>query len=250
MTIPMDGLPFLFFFIALVYSMVGFAGGSSYLLVLTLAGFSHTQSAPVALVCNLAVAGIGFCNFLKAGYFRWTLVLPFIVLSVPMAFFGSKIPISKEVFLWFLGISLCFAGLRIFFIRQDLEGSAGTSPARLWKWGLPIGAIFGFFSGLVGIGGGIFLSPFLILTRWASIRQASAAASFFIFINSLSGLVGKMQQGFVLPDNLWVYMIPAFLGGLAGSKLGLSHVSSVNLERVLAVLTLFISVTTLSRLWG
>ncbi len=235
-------LPLLFFAVAFIYSTVGFAGGSSYLLVLTLAGFTHTQSAPIALICNLVVSSVGFFHFYKAGHFRFRLVLPFMALSIPLAFVGAHVPLKKEVFYILLGACLAFAGLRLFLLRSGSADKREITTKRLWSLGLPAGALMGFFSGLVGIGGGIFLSPFLILTGLATLGEASAAASFFIFVNSLSGLAGKLQNGLALTPNLWLLAFSAFLGGWIGSRLGSHHLPLIKLQRILAGLVLFISI--------
>ncbi len=243
MSISGDFLPLLFFTIALVYSTVGFAGGSSYLLVLTLAGFPHTQSIPIALVCNLAVSSVGFWNFARAGHFRFRFILPFMVLSIPMAFVGSRIPIGNELFILLLSVCLAFAGLRLFVTRLVPIEPRLSEFRQLWFLGLPVGAMMGFLSGLVGIGGGIFLSPFLILNRLASIKEASAAASCFIFVNSLSGLIGKAQHGFILHGDWWMLVFPALCGGLVGSRLGSRRLPLIGLQRILAGLVLFISIS-------
>ncbi len=237
----MTPLPFLFFLIALTYSTVGFAGGSSYLLVLTLAGFSHTQSAPIALFCNLIVSGVGFFNYYKAGHFRFKRVLPFMMLSLPMAYVGARIPLGKEVFFLLLGVCMAFAGLRIFLMKTDLEDKREMSTQKLLFLGVPAGGLMGFFSGLVGIGGGIFLSPFLILTGMATLSEASAAATFFIFVNSLSGLIGKMQSGLILDMQLWPLALSVLGGGWIGSRLGSKRLPLAGLQRILAALILFIS---------
>lgn len=243
MNLSAETLPFFFFVVALVYATVGFAGGSSYLLVLTLAGFSQPQGAPIALICNLIVSSVGFWNFSRSGHFRFRLILPFLALSIPTAFVGSRILIAKELFFILLGFSLAFAGLRLFFLENRPSDKRLISVRPLWFLGLPAGGVMGFFSGLIGIGGGIFLSPFLILTRLASVREASAAASFFIFVNSLSSLIGKMQNGsLTLPEGWWLLALPAFFGGWIGSSLGSKRVSPVKAERVLAGLILFISI--------
>ena len=234
-------LPILFLFIAYIYSLVGFAGGSSYLLVLTLAGFSQTQSAPMALICNLVVSSVGFYHFYRAGHFRFRLALPFLVLSIPMAIVGAHIPVKKEFFYLLLGMCLAFAGLRLFLSQAVFSGKHAVTPEKLWSLGLPAGAVMGFFSGLVGIGGGIFLSPFLILTRLATISEASAAASFFIFVHSLSGLIGKKQSGLVLAFNPWLLMLLAFVGGWIGSRFGSGRLLLFKFQRVLGVLMLYIS---------
>jgi len=236
-----DALPFFFFLIAFIYSTVGFSGGSSYLLVLTLAGFTHTQSAPIALVCNLVVSSVGFFHFYKGGHFRLRLVLPFMMMSIPMAFMGACTPLGKELFFLLLGICLAFAGFRLFLLRVGVENKRTMNTQKLWFVGLPVGGLIGFFSGLVGIGGGIFLSPFLILTGLATLSEASAAASFFIFVNSLSGLLGKMQSGLTLDVHLWLLAISALGGGWIGSRLGSNRLPLAGLQRVLAALLLFVS---------
>lgn len=234
-----DFLPFWFFVIALVYSSVGFAGGSSYLLVLTMAGFAQTQSAPLALICNLAVSAVVSVQFYRAGHFRARLALPFAVLSVPMAFLGSKIHVQKEIFLALLAFSLSIAALRLFLQRPEASARPAAGPA--WKAALPIGAGIGFLSGIVGIGGGIFLSPILVLKRWASPKEAGSSASFFIFVNSLSGLIGRIQTGIAFEGGWTLLLAAAFMGGLAGSKLGAERLSQVRLQKVLAVLLLYLS---------
>ncbi len=241
MNIVEQMLPFLFFLVALVYSSVGFAGGSSYLLVLTLAGVPQPESAPTALVCNLVVSSVIFWNFFKAGHFRPRLVLPFMALSIPMAFLGAKIPIGKQAFLLLLGISLALASLRILFLREEKGKKSTANFKELCRVGLPAGGVMGFFSGLLGIGGGIFLSPFLLLTRLADMKEASAAASFFIFVNSLSGLVGKMQNGFSINENLPLLVLSVLCGGWIGSRLGSDRLSSGGLQKILAGVILFAS---------
>lgn len=242
MVLSSEMLPITFFAVAFIYSMVGFAGGSSYLLVLTLAGFAHTQSAPIALICNLAVSSAGIWNFYKAGHFRFRLILPFMVLSIPMAFLGARVPIGKELFFLLLGICLAFASLRLYLVKTGAADKRILSVRELWSLALPAGGFMGFFSGLVGVGGGIFLSPFLILSGLATLSEASAAASFFIFVNSLSGLLGKMQSGLILDTNLWSLVFSALGGGWIGSRLGSRRLlPSTGLQRVLAGLLLFVS---------
>jgi uncharacterized protein len=236
----MEPLPFLFFIIALIYSSVGFAGGSSYLLALTMAGISHAESAPIALLCNLIVSSIGIWNFQRAGHLRPEILLPFLLLSVPMAFLGAGIGVSKKVFLLLLGGSLAVAAFRLFLSRIP-ETPQAAEPARLWRWGLPAGAVMGFFSGVIGIGGGIFLSPFLVLMRLAPIRQASAAASVFIFVNSLSGLAGMMQKGILFPKTLPLLAVAAALGGWIGSRGASRFLPQEGIQKILGVAILYIA---------
>ncbi len=240
----LDFLPLIFFLVAFVYSLAGFAGGSSYILFLTLAGFSHTQSSGVALLCNLIVSAITFYHFKKAGHFRWNLVWPFALSSIPALWLGSQIQIQKETLLVLLGLCFAIIGLRLLFSKTVLFSQApetGLNHSRRIALALPSGALMGFFSGLIGIGGGIFLSPFLILTRWADAKKASAAAACFIFINSLVGLLGRVGQGFEFSQGYWLWILPALVGGWLGSRVGSGLVSQIKFERVLATFYLFLS---------
>ncbi len=235
MLIPLCGL---FFLIATLYSMAGFGGGSSYLAVLVLAGFPYQSIAPVALACNLIVSGTGFVNFYRAGYLKWKNVLPFAVLSVPMAYWGGSLPISKGLFSLLLGLSLIVVAFRMLFVPRPFEGRQSTPESQVWKIGLPVGGVIGFLSGLVGIGGGIFLSPVLLLLGWANAKEAAAAASIFIFLNSAAGLLGHAGKAAVDLNRLWPLALAVFWGGHIGSRMGSAHLPKKVLERILAVLVL------------
>ncbi|MGH7197706.1 MAG: sulfite exporter TauE/SafE family protein, partial [Candidatus Omnitrophota bacterium] len=201
----------------------------------------YAEIKPIALFCNLVVSSVGFWNFYKAGYFDAKKVLPFAALSVPMAFIGAKVPIGKEAFTLLLGFSLAMAGLRIFFLRKDRGEGRVLSQKEWWIYGLPIGALIGFFSGLIGIGGGIFLAPILILTRWAKLKEASAAAAFFIFVNSLSGFISKFKPEVFTDHNLFILGLAALAGGVVGSSLGARRLPEIRMQQVLAGLLLFVS---------
>ena len=169
-----------FFSVALVYSMAGFAGGSSYLALLVLSGMDYRLLPAVALVCNLAVASHSFYFFRR--HFSLKSVLPFAVTSVPLAYLGGRMEIEKKTFILLLGLSLLAAGFRLFFSRKK-EAVKSVSAPVLWTVGILSGAVLGFLAGLVGIGGGIFLSPLLMLMGWADAKRAAGAAAFFILIN-------------------------------------------------------------------
>ncbi len=188
-------LPFAFFAIALLYAMVGFGGGSSYLAVLALIGVSHTVIPQVALVCNIIVSGGGVWHFRRTGHLAFGKIAPFIAVSIPMAYLGGRIAVGQDVFIILLAVSLFAAGARTLMPSPDLRGLRHVSTVAAWRIGLPLGAVLGFFAGVVGIGGGIFLSPALILIRWADARGAAAAASVFVLVNSLSGLAGQFTKG-------------------------------------------------------
>ena len=235
-------LPTAFFFIALFYSMVGFGGGSSYLAVLALAGLPYRSIPTVSLFCNLIVTIGGCWNFYRGGHFEAKAVLPFVIFSIPMAYLGGRMTIGKEVFSILLGISLLVAALRMFLPEHSFERSKEISWATAWRIGLPTGGLLGFLAGLVGIGGGIFLSPFLLFLKWVNVKEASAAASFFIMVNSLSGLLGQAQKGTVQTYLLLPLGISVLLGGQIGSRLGAYRLSKVSLNRILGALILYASV--------
>lgn len=238
-------LPLAFFLIAFIYSLVGFAGGSSYLLLLALAGVSTAYIPQIALICNLVVSAVAFYHFKKNQDFRWKKALPFIAFSVPMAFFGAKIPLSHSWFCALLAVALFCAAFRIFFSKPiggavDIE----TDPKKLMVVGLPIGAGIGFLSGLLGIGGGVFLAPILILMRWVSVKETAAIVSLFIFLNSLSGFVSRFGQGFAWRDEYFALILCALMGGFLGSRVGsMQKWPRIYLERALALLLMYLSST-------
>lgn len=252
----MEHLPLLtalFFVAALVYSMAGLGGGSSYLALLTLFSFSYSFIPKAALFCNLVVVVSGFWFFTRAGYFSLKRTLPFVVSSIPMAYWGGSISIEKTLFTLLLGLSLAVASLRMFFSDRTFQ----TRPALAWKqaWviGLPVGAVLGLLSGIVGIGGGIYLTPLLLLMGWADAKQAAASASFFILVNSIAGLIGQFSKS-GLPSGLevsalWLLLGAAFLGGQIGSRLGSQKISPLILQRISASLILYASGRLLIGLW-
>lgn len=236
-------LPAAFFLVAFLYSIAGFAGGSSYLAILILSGLAYQQVPLIALFCNLIVSAGTFFHFYKGGHFDFKKALPWILFSIPMAFVGGKMQISRQLFFILLGLSLFAAGTRMLFADKEFETSRIISTRELWLVGLPAGAALGFLSGLVGIGGGIFLSPLLLLMRWVQAKQAAAIASFFIFVNSLSGLLGQAQKTvFPLTENLIFLGLAVFLGGQIGSSLGAYHLPRLKLQRVAAALILYVSI--------
>lgn len=241
-------LPVLFFLAALVYSMVGFAGGSSYLAILILAGLPYGQVPPIALVCNLIVSISAFWHFLKGGYFEWKHALPFVVFSIPMAFLGGRTPIAKELFYFFLGFSLFAAGIRMCMPDKNFKEARPVSSRERWFLGMPLGAGLGFVSGLVGIGGGIFLSPLLFFMRWADAKEAAAAASFFILVNSFAGLLGQLQKGMPVPGDWLLWLgLTVFFGGQLGARAGACRLPRLEIQRITAALILYVSFSLLSK---
>ena len=243
-------LPIAFFFIAFIYSMVGFAGGSSYLAILILAGLPYKQVPPIALLCNLIVSCSAFWHFYKGGYFDFKKALPFIVFSIPMAFLGGKMAIGKELFCLLLGFSLFVAGLRMLTPDKNFSEIRAVSLKEMWLIGMPLGAALGFLSGLVGIGGGIFLSPLLLLMRWLDAKQTATAASFFILVNSLSGLFGQMHKGAMAPSESFIFLgLAVLLGGQFGARIGVYRLPRLGIQRITALLILYVSINLLGKVF-
>lgn len=230
-----------FFVVALVYSMAGFAGGSSYLALLALGGLNYLSLPPISLVCNIIVASSAFYFFHRAGHFSWRNTVPFMVTSIPFAYLGGQMPISNELFVWLLSASLIIAGFRLFL--SDRSVSAKKSPSRLVLFlaGPLIGILLGFWSGVVGIGGGILLSPLLLLLGWAGSKEAAAASSFFILVNSMAGLAGHLTKGTFDGTFLIPLALAVFLGGQIGSRLGTQVISRPILQKITAALLLVVA---------
>lgn len=233
----------LFFIIALVYSAVGFGGGSSYIAALALFDYPYESIPVIALICNLIVVSGGIYHFRNKGHFKWFLFWPFAVSSIPMAFIGGRIPVSKEFFLILLGACLIVIAVRLFFINRTIKD---YSEYRLPKTPLAIilGAILGLLAGLVGIGGGIFLAPVLLHLRWGLPKQIAATAALFILLNSLSGLAGQFVKGTSMIDlqDYWPLFLSVFVGGQIGSRIGSGSVLSHRMIKDLtALLVLFVS---------
>ncbi|PKL76018.1 MAG: sulfoacetate transporter, partial [Candidatus Melainabacteria bacterium HGW-Melainabacteria-1] len=210
----------LFFGVALLYALVGFGGGSSYTALLFLFGLPYALIPTISLLCNLIVVSGGSWHFCRQGHYVPRLFWPFALSSVPMAFVGGLLPIGKELFLLLLGLSLFCAGLRLLWVETAAQGRETALPPV--PLALLIGAVLGLLSGLVGIGGGIFLAPLLLNLGWGRPKQVAATASLFILVNSLAGLLGQwLKQGNfadILP--YWPLLLAVLLGGQFGSRLG------------------------------
>ena len=233
------------FLVALIYSSVGHGGASGYLAILSFFSIPHDVMAASALCLNVLVAGLSFFIYWKARHFPWKLTWPFVLASVPFAFLGGLIKISPSLYALLLGGALSLAGLRLLF-NIDKNGSQIEA---IPSFGIAatLGGLIGLLSGVVGVGGGIFLSPILILFRWADPKKTAATSAFFILVNSISGLAGRYFRGNIHLTPKWSFMVfAAFGGGLLGSRLGAHYFSSPWLRRILAFV-LFLAVFKLMR---
>jgi uncharacterized membrane protein YfcA len=224
----------LIFAAALLYSSVGFAGGSGYLAAMALFGVAPTVMRPAALTLNICVAAIASAKYYRAGAFSWPVFWPFAAASVPFAFIGGALSLPGGVYRPILGGALVYAGWLCFW-RSAVEGGVETRRPHLPLMAA-VGAAIGLVAGLTGLGGGIFLSPLILLTGWARTRVVSGIAAAFILVNSAAGLLGLLSQSTVLPGQLPLWAVAAALGGLLGSELGSRHLSNTTIQRLLAVI--------------
>ena len=217
---------FCFFLVALLYSTVGHAGASGYLASMALLAFPPAVMKPTALALNIVVALVASARFYKAGYFSWRLFWPFALASVPMAYLGGGFTIDTRIYKILVGMSLLFAA-GYFFIHHR---SADDDAANIRLPGIPvalvIGGLIGLVSGLTGVGGGIFLSPVLLMAHWARFRQTAAVAAVFILANSVSGLLGHLHQGGGIAANLPIWAIAVLAGGFIGASLGATRLNN------------------------
>lgn len=226
--------------IAFLYSAVGHAGASGYLAVLTLFGFAAAVIRPTSLLLNLMVATLATIQFARAGHFSWRLFWPFAVLSVPAAFWGGRIPISPAVFKVVVGVVLLVSAARFFVQTEDPDQV--KAPSR--PVAIAVGGVLGLIAGLTATGGGIFLTPVMLLARWARTRNTAAVSAPFILVNSISGLVGFVSKGQPLPMLAWQLALVVVPAGLLGSHLG-SRRFPVRTIRLLLAIVLTIAGTKL-----
>lgn len=238
------------FLVAVLYSSVGHGGASGYLAVLALAGFARPEITPVVLVLNILVAVTGFVQYYLAGYFLPRLLLLFVVTSIPGAFIGGMIPVSEKVYAGLLGAALLAAAFRFLFLSRLVTAPTRSGGGPTYRTGLPIGLLLGILSGMVGVGGGIFLSPLLLLLGWADAKETAAVSSAFIVLNSLSGLAAHFLRGNPpAGELLFPLAVTVLIGGYAGSSMGARRLSLLSLQHLLGVVLLVAGLKLVGKLW-
>lgn len=257
----------LIFFMALLYSSVGHGGASGYLAAFGLMNVAVSVMKPSALVLNVLVSLIASVRFYQAGWFAWRVFAPFAVASIPFAYLGGGINLDSRVHKQIVGAILVYAAFRLWGLTREMRRAevSNGNPTQSFEdtpdekpiseiitsetsstvktsikpvpliFALAWGAGLGFLSGLVGVGGGIFLSPLLLLAGWATVQGASAIAAAFILANSLAGLAGAWSNVTVLPTSIYLWSVAAIVGGAIGAELGSRRFASVTLRRILAV---------------
>ena len=237
-------LSILFFVTATLYSSVGFGGGSTYLALLLLWGVPYYIFPAIALLCNIFVVSGNCFNYIRAGNLNLKLLVPYLVGSVPLAFIGGSLQIDKGLFEILLFLVLSTAGILLLFkfkSYDDIESDYKKIPFII---SLFIGSLLGFISGIVGLGGGIFLSPILFLLRAGKPQHIVTTTSIFILINSFSGIIGQLTKNAVFNEisNYWVLLLAVIIGGQLGNFLNLKFFSTKILALLTAVLVIFVAI--------
>lgn len=229
----------LLFVLAFLYSSVGHGGASGYLAILVLFNAAPEMMKTSALMLNVFVSLISFIMYARSGYFQWKLFLPFAIASIPAAYWGACMPLDEFLYKKILGICLLFPILR-------LSGLIGAEPEELkpfkWVYGLIIGAVIGLLSGMIGIGGGILLSPIILLLHWAKMKETAAVSALFIFVNSIAGLAGHLSKGILFESYIFILLGVAIVGGLLGSYLGARMFQNKLLSYILSFVLLIASI--------
>ena len=225
-------LPFLFLLIAFIYSSVGLGGGSSYTALMAIFGISYQIIPTTSLTLNLIVTSIGMIHFWKNGHGRLNLIIPFLITSIPMAYFAGTLELPERIFNIFLLITLIFVVIRIYLIN-DLKISIQLTGIQKWIFIFGLGGVLGFIAGAIGIGGGVYLVPLIIMFGLGTEQEAAASGAMFIWMNSLAGLIARAQTGtfnlqFILP-----LAIAVLIGGFGGSYLGAVKLEQKTIQKVM-----------------
>lgn len=239
MTLSLILFYFLLLTVAFLYSSVGHGGASGYLALMTIFSFAPETMRPTALLLNIFVSFIAFVQYYRNGYFKWSLFLPFAIASIPAAFIGGLITVDAGMYKKILAAILLFSVIKLWgfkFKSKEFVLNQNTFISLL------VGAVIGLFSGMIGIGGGIILSPLILLLHWADMKRTAAVSALFIFVNSLAGFAGLFINGFEYKKEMGLMLLIAFIGGMAGSYYGAKKFESALLNKLLAVVLIIASV--------
>lgn len=230
-------LAILFFIVAFVYSSVGLGGGSSYTALMAIFSINSLAIPLVSLTLNILVTSIGSFNFIRNKHAKIRLILPFLISSVPMAYLGGALQVPKEMFYWILLISLIFVAARIYFWKSISMQLGLTNKGKIII-SLITGSILGLIAGIVGIGGGIYLVPLIIILGLGSEKEAAACGAIFIWLNSASGLLSRLQYNSIDLTNYIPLIIAVIAGGTLGSYMGSFRFSAKQMDKILGIVIL------------
>ena len=217
------------------YAAVGHGGASAYIAAMALAGVAPAEMRPIALLLNILVSSLGTWKFYRAGFFRWRLFWPFGAVSIPMAYLGGAITLPGQAYKALVGFVLLYAAWQLWRSGRSGEEMREVREPPV-AWAMLIGAAMGLLAGLTGVGGGIFLSPLLLMLGWAGTKQTSAVAAPFILVNSIAGLAAiAMTKSAALPGYVWVLFPAVLVGGWLGAEYGSKRFANPVVRRVLAV---------------
>lgn len=233
----------LLFTAAFLYSSVGHGGASGYLALMIFFSYPQETIRSLVLLLNIFVSGIAFIQYYRAGHFKWNIFWPFAITSIPAAFMGGLVTVDVNIYKKIIAVLLILSALRLSQIKLNYERAITVRSVPL---ALLIGVCIGFFSGMIGIGGGIILSPVLLFLNWADIKSAAAVSALFIFVNSAAGLAGASVIEFEYKNEFWVMLFLVVAGGTLGSYLGAKKLESKALSRLLAAILLIASIKLIS----
>jgi uncharacterized membrane protein YfcA len=223
------------FVAAFGYASVGHGGASAYIAAMALAGIAPEQMRPIALVLNILVSSLATYKFYRAGFFRWRLFWPFAIVSIPLAYLGGAITLPGHAYKILVGVVLLYAAWQLWRSGRSGEEMRTVREPPV-PWAMAIGASMGLLAGLTGVGGGIFLSPLLLMLGWAGTKQTSAVAAPFILVNSLAGLSAiAATRTAQLPAYVWILAAAVLAGGWLGAEYGSRRFANPLVRRVLAV---------------
>ncbi|MEE8335281.1 MAG: sulfite exporter TauE/SafE family protein [Candidatus Neomarinimicrobiota bacterium] len=238
-------LPIIFFLVALIYSSVGLGGGSSYTAIMAILGVNYLLIPSISLALNLIVTLIGSFHFIRKGHFRLNLILPFLITSIPFSYMAGTLNLPKNIFYSLLLVTLIFIAVRI-YILSNMKITYTLRGYRKWIFSIGLGAILGFIAGAVGIGGGIYLVPLIIIFRLGSEKEAAASGTIFIFLNSIAGLSARLQEGLFDINMILPLGAAVIIGGFTGSWLGSSRFDPGTIQRIMG-LVIMIAIVFLSQ---
>jgi len=229
-------IPVAVFTAAFLFALAGHTGASAYLAIFGLAGMTTDVIKPTVLSLNVVVGSVAVYKFARAGHFSWRLIWPFIVTSIPFSFLGGLITLPTQIYRTLVAVVLIYAAVRMLFDVPAKNVSQADFPP-VWL-SLLLGAGIGFTGGLIGMGGGILLSPLLLLTNWAGPRLTAGTIAIFVLVNSIAGLLGHWSVSLQLPPQLPLWGVVALVGGWIGAEIGSRRLSAIFLRRMLGLILL------------